>query len=119
MFDGIITPIITPFHRDEEQHINYEATKQLIDHLIAKGVKGIFILGSNGEFHVIDEAEKIEFAEKVIAMVDHRVPVYVGTGACSTRETIDVYKRQRMRSLRSWQRRQMPSSSVWITWIKK
>ena len=32
MFDGIITPIVTPFHRDEEQSINYEATKQLIDH---------------------------------------------------------------------------------------
>ncbi|MCI2993566.1 dihydrodipicolinate synthase family protein, partial [[Clostridium] innocuum] len=45
--EGIITPIVTPFHRDEEQSINYEATKQLIDHLIAKGVKGIFILGSN------------------------------------------------------------------------
>ena len=26
MFDGIITPIVTPFHRDEEQSINYEAT---------------------------------------------------------------------------------------------
>ncbi|SFL96594.1 4-hydroxy-tetrahydrodipicolinate synthase, partial [[Clostridium] innocuum] len=93
MFDGIITPIVTPFHRDEEQSINYEATKQLIDHLIAKGVKGIFILGSNGEFHVIDEAEKIEFAEKVIGMVDHRVPVYVGTGACSTKETIRLSKK--------------------------
>ena len=34
--EGIITPIVTPFHRDEEQSINYEATKQLIDHLIAK-----------------------------------------------------------------------------------
>ncbi|MFR3291887.1 MAG: 4-hydroxy-tetrahydrodipicolinate synthase [[Clostridium] innocuum] len=91
--EGIITPIVTPFHRDEEQSINYEATKQLIDHLIAKGVKGIFILGSNGEFHVIDEAEKIEFAEKVIEMVDHRVPVYVGTGACSTKETIRLSKK--------------------------
>ncbi|MFQ7853182.1 MAG: dihydrodipicolinate synthase family protein, partial [Clostridium sp.] len=39
------------------------------------------------------EAEKIEFAEKVIAMVDHRVPVYVGTGACSTRETIRLSKK--------------------------
>ena len=93
MFDGIITPIVTPFHRDEQQSINYEVTKQLIDHLIAKGVKGIFILGSNGEFHVIEEAEKIEFAEKVIGMVDHRVPVYVGTGACSTKETIRLSKK--------------------------
>ena len=78
--EGIITPIVTPFHRDEEQSINYEATKQLI-------------LGSNGEFHVIEEAEKIEFAEKVIGMVDHRVPVYVGTGACSTKETIRLSKK--------------------------
>ena len=105
MFDGIITPIVTPFHRDEEQSINYEATKQLIDHLIAKGVKGIFILGSNGEFHVIDEAEKIEFAEKVIGMVDHRVPVYVGTGACRQRKPSVCQRRWR-----SWVRMHWVSS---------
>ncbi|MBS6211870.1 MAG: dihydrodipicolinate synthase family protein [Proteus hauseri] len=78
--EGIITPIVTPFHRDDEQSINYEATEKLINHLIHYGVKGIFILGSNGEFHVIDENEKIEFAKKVIKIVDKRVPVYVGTG---------------------------------------
>ena len=88
LFEGIITPIVTPFYDDQNQTINYEATKQLIDYLIDKGVQGIFILGSNGEFHVIDEAEKIEFAKKVIEIVNHRVPVYVGTGCCSTGETI-------------------------------
>lgn len=91
--EGIITPIVTPFYRNKEQSINYEATKQLIDHLITHGVKGIFILGSNGEFHVIDEEEKIEFAKKVIEFVNHRVPVYVGTGYCSTRETIRLSKK--------------------------
>ena len=91
--EGIITPIVTPFYRNEEQGINYEATQKLIDHLIAHGVKGIFILGSNGEFHVIDEDEKIEFAKKVIEFVNHRVPVYVGTGCCSTRETIRLSKK--------------------------
>lgn len=88
MFEGIITPIVTPFNRDEQQTINYEATKDLIEHLISKGVHGIFILGSNGEFHVIDEEEKVEFAKYVVEVVDHRVPVFVGTGACSTRETV-------------------------------
>lgn len=88
MFQGIITPIVTPFNRDEEQSINYEATEQLINHLINKGVSGIFILGSNGEFHVIDEEEKVAFAKKVIELVNHRVPVFVGTGACSTKETV-------------------------------
>ena len=90
MFEGIITPIVTPFNRDKEQSINYEAVEQLINHLIKKGVNGIFILGSNGEFHVIDENEKIAFAKKVIEIVDHRVPVFVGTGACSTKETVHL-----------------------------
>jgi len=88
MFEGIITPIVTPFNRDEEQSINYEAAEQLINHLIKKGVNSIFILGSNGEFHVIDEDEKVAFAKRVIEIVDHRVPVFVGTGACSTKETV-------------------------------
>mgnify|MGYP000938823930 CR=1 FL=1 len=64
--EGIITPIVTPFHRDAEQSINYEATEKLINHLIEHGVNGIFILGSNGEFHVIDEDEKIEMTKRVV-----------------------------------------------------
>ena len=93
MFEGIITPIVTPFHRDEDQSINYEATEKLIDHLIDHGVNGIFILGSNGEFHVVDENEKVEFANKVIEIVNKRVPVFVGTGCCSTRETVRLSKK--------------------------
>lgn len=73
--EGIITPIVTPFHRDAEQSINYEATEKLINHLIEHGVNGIFILGSNGEFHVIDEDEKIEMTKKVVEIVNKRVPV--------------------------------------------
>lgn len=97
MFKGIITPIVTPFHRDGQQTINYEATDQLIDALITKGVNGIFILGSNGEFHVLSVEEKLQFAEHVIRYVNHRLPVFVGTGACSTNETI--YLSQAMEKL--------------------
>lgn len=93
MFEGIITPMVTPFNYDDNQSINYEAAEKLIDHLINKGVSGIFILGSNGEFHVVDEDEKIQFTKKVVEYVNHRVPVFVGTGACSTRETIRLSKK--------------------------
>ncbi len=88
MFKGIITPIVTPITRDKEESLNLEAMKQLVDHLIHKGVSGIFPLGSNGEFHVLDSNEKLQFAKAVIEHVNKRVPVYVGTGACSTKETI-------------------------------
>ncbi|QIK69436.1 4-hydroxy-tetrahydrodipicolinate synthase [Erysipelothrix sp. HDW6C] len=93
MFEGIITPIVTPFNRDNEQSINYEALEPLLEHLIAKGVDGIFVLGSNGEFHVMDEMEKIVFSKRVIEIVAKRVPVYIGTGSCSTLETIRLSKK--------------------------
>lgn len=92
MFEGVVTPIVTPFHRDAEQSINYEAAEKLINHLIEHGVDGIFPLGSNGEFHVIDHEEKVAFVRGVVRIVDHRVPLYAGAGACSTRETIKLAK---------------------------
>lgn len=92
MFNGIITPIVTPFNRDSQQTINYTATKQIIDRLIGEGVKGIFALGSNGEFHVLAHDEKVNFVEKVVEFVDHRVPVFAGTGACSTNEAVSLSK---------------------------
>lgn len=92
MFEGIITPIVTPFHRDAEESLNLTAMKALVDHLIAKGVAGIFPLGSNGEFHVLSKEEKMQFSRAVIEHVNKRVPVYIGTGACSTKEAIQLSK---------------------------
>ena len=92
MFEGIITPIVTPIKRNEDESLNVEAMKQLVDHLIEKGVSGIFPLGSNGEFHVLDNEEKMIFTKAVIDHVNQRVPVYVGTGACSTKETVQLSK---------------------------
>lgn len=86
--EGLITAMITPF--DEQEKIDVEATKYLIDDLIEKGVSGLFILGTNGEFHMMNNSEKIEFAKLVITYTNKRVPVYVGTGGNSTKEVIDL-----------------------------
>lgn len=88
---GIITAMVTPF--DKNQEINVQATKQLIDKLIGACVDGIFILGTNGEFHLLTDDEKVQFAKLVIDHVNKRVPVYVGTGGNSTREVITLSKR--------------------------
>lgn len=88
---GIITAMVTPF--DENQEINSAATKQLVNRLIDAGVDGIFILGTNGEFHLLTDDEKVRFAKLVIDEVNKRVPVYVGTGGNSTREVIALSKR--------------------------
>lgn len=87
---GIITAMVTPF--DKNQEINSLATKQLVNKLIDAGVDGIFILGTNGEFHLLTNDEKVAFAKLVIKEVNKRVPVYVGTGGNSTREVIVLSK---------------------------
>lgn len=92
-FQGVIVPMVTPFKRDAEQTINYEAGEQLVEKLIAGGVDGIFTFGSNGEFHVCTPDEKIDFSKFVIEKVAGRVPVYVGTGACSVKDAVDMSKR--------------------------
>lgn len=82
--------MVTPF--DENQKINPLATKQLVNKLIDKGVDGLFILGTNGEFHTLSREEKLYFAKLVIDGVDKRIPVYVGTGGNSTVEVIELSK---------------------------
>lgn len=89
-FEGIITPMVTPFNRDEGQTINFDAGAQLVEKLIDGGVSGVFPFGTNGEFHVCTPEEKISFSRFVIERVDGRVPVFVGTGSCSTREAIQL-----------------------------
>lgn len=84
--NGIITAMVTPFHDD--QTINYEATKNLINHLIDSGVDGLFILGTNGEFYLLEEQEQQDFARFVIAEVGKQVPVFVGVGANATTSVI-------------------------------
>jgi len=85
---GIITAMVTPM--TENQELDFPATKILINQLINQGVDGLFILGTNGEAHLLDKEEKIEFAKLVVKQVDNRIPVYVGVGGNSTRETIEL-----------------------------
>lgn len=89
--EGLITALVTPF--DKNGQLDLESTEKLINRLISEGVDGLFILGTNGEFHVMENEEKIEFAEEVVRIANKRVPVYAGTGMNSTMETIELSKK--------------------------
>lgn len=90
MLNGIITAMVTPF--ESSGNIDIKTTEILIEKLIANGVQGIFVLGTNGEFHVIENDMKIKFAKKVVEIVANRVPVYAGAGGNSTDEVIKLGK---------------------------
>lgn len=88
---GIIAAMSTPFFEDET--LNEEELRHQVDRLIDAGMHGIFTLGTNGENYAMDFAEKVRVMEIVIDQAKHRVPIYVGTGCVTTKETIALTKK--------------------------
>jgi 4-hydroxy-tetrahydrodipicolinate synthase len=73
---GIITAMITPLRgRDVLDHAGLE---RLIEHLIAGGVHGLFILGTTGEAPGLSYRLRTELIERTCKQVTERLPVIVG-----------------------------------------
>ncbi|MDO4445065.1 MAG: 4-hydroxy-tetrahydrodipicolinate synthase [Bacillota bacterium] len=88
---GIIAPILTPM--DEKEEVSEKELRNQINRLIENGIGGIFAFGTNGEGYILSEEEKEKILSIVIEETDRRVPVYVGTGCISTRDTIRLSKK--------------------------
>jgi 4-hydroxy-tetrahydrodipicolinate synthase len=87
---GIIPPVVTPFTADHE--LDLPRLRSGIDFQIGRGVHGIFVLGTTGEFYGLDEAEKQAVVADAVKHVNRRRPVFAGTGAETTREVIRLTK---------------------------
>ncbi|WP_025777524.1 dihydrodipicolinate synthase family protein [Brevibacterium sp. VCM10] len=86
--NGILAAIATPF--DEEERIVESALRAHVRRQLTAGVHGIFALGTNGEFYAQSAAERAEAARIVIDEVAGAVPVVIGAGAATTKETIAI-----------------------------
>src|SRR5665648_926414 len=87
---GIIPPMITPLDKDE--NVDKKAIGRIVNYLIKGGVHGLFPLGSTGEWYGLDFNQKREILETVIEENNKRLPIYAGTGATTTKETISLTK---------------------------
>jgi 4-hydroxy-tetrahydrodipicolinate synthase len=84
----MIPALVTPFRDDER--IDYAAWQVIIDTLIAAGLDGLFVGGSQGEFCTLDYEERhvsIRFCRQAAA---GRVPVYANVGCVTTAETVSL-----------------------------
>jgi 4-hydroxy-tetrahydrodipicolinate synthase len=68
--------------------LNLDATAALADDLIDRGVHGIVVNGSTGEFASLTVDERHRILEAVIEVADERVPVTAQIGAMSTGEAV-------------------------------
>ncbi len=87
-FGQILTAMVTPF--DQNGEIDYNATRNLVNHLIANGTDGIVVAGTTGESPTLTTEEKVELFTFVVEVVDGRVPVIAGTGSNNTRASISL-----------------------------
>lgn len=88
-FHGVLPALITPFTEDGGA-VDAAALAGNVERLIAGGVGGLVPGGSTGEFTTLSNAERRQVAEATIEAAGGRVPVVVGTGALSTRETVEL-----------------------------
>ena len=88
-FHGVLPALVTPFTGDGTA-IDAEALAAIVERLVRGGVGGLVPGGSTGEFTTLTNAERRELVELTVAAAAGRVPVVAGTGALSTRETVEL-----------------------------
>ena len=89
-FKGVIPAMLTPLTK--EKKIDFEATEKLVDFLLAKGVNGLFILGTFGEGLLFSVEERQKFIKKVTGYVNKRVPVIVFCSHMQVGKTKELIK---------------------------
>lgn len=87
IFKGTATALITPFNNDG---IDEQALKNIIEYQIQKGINGIVVLGTTGEPCTISDEERITVIKKSKKFIKGRVPLIVGTGSNCTSHAVDL-----------------------------
>lgn len=85
-FEGIYTPLVTPFNDDHS--VNFDALSDVIEMLVAAGVHGVISGGSTGENYAQTATERMQIAKFTHDQVKGRVAVIVGTGSMLTADSI-------------------------------
>ncbi len=88
-FHGVLPALITPFTADGAD-VDADALAAIVDRLVGAGAGGLVPGGSTGEFTTLTSAERCQVTEVTVAAAAGRVPVVAGTGALSTRETVEL-----------------------------
>lgn len=84
--EGIFAPVATLFDNDGE--LDLDRFMRNMDWYATSPLDGVVVMGSNGEFVLLDEREKLQLIETALQAIGGRKVVMAGTGAESTRDTI-------------------------------
>ncbi|HLX71568.1 MAG TPA: dihydrodipicolinate synthase family protein [Verrucomicrobiae bacterium] len=85
---GIIPPMVTPLN-DSDQ-LDIAGLERLVEHVLAGGVSGLFVLGTTGEGPSLCYRLRHEMVSRVCRQVNCRVPVLVGITDTAFVESVEL-----------------------------
>jgi len=88
---GIIPPMATPLI--DRDTLDVEGLERLIEHILAGGVHGLFILGTTGEAPSLSHRLRHELIDRTCRQVAGRVPVLVGITDTAFVESVNIARR--------------------------
>lgn len=86
---GVAPAMATPLTEDG-YHVNLSVVAPLVDFLISKGVKGLFVGGTTGEGVLLPVEERMKLHQGAIAAANHRIPVLLHVGTNNTAESVEL-----------------------------
>ena len=75
---GVIVPMVTPVTASGV--IDERAVERIIEHILAGGVAGIFVLGTTGEGPSVPRPARTRLVQQTVSQVGGRAAVYAGIG---------------------------------------
>jgi len=87
---GVMVAMVTPF--DENERIDENSLRNLVDWLVEGGVPFLFPCGSAGEAPTLTMEERKRVIDTVVDQANGKARVLPGTGAVSTKETLELTK---------------------------
>jgi|UniRef100_UPI004047233A 4-hydroxy-tetrahydrodipicolinate synthase len=87
VFKGTGVALVTPLL--ENQEIDFESLKHLIDHVIQGGVDYLVALGTTGESATLTKLEKAKVLKACVQYNNGRVPLMVGIGGNATHKLVE------------------------------
>ena len=87
-FEGIYTPVITPYKEDGS--IDRDAFCVMVESLVSAGVQGVINGGSTGEYYAQSMDERLELAKLSMDVIGKRTALIIGTGSIRLPDSIRV-----------------------------
>jgi len=88
---GAFTALVTPFQEDVME-IDWAAFDRSVEAQLEGGISGLVPCGTTGETPTLSDGEQRELVQRTHSLVKGKRPIFAGTGANSTKKTIELSK---------------------------